>query len=135
MSLVFANQATATLAGAITNTSLNVNLSSGEGALFPNPTGGQSFTGTFVDAATGLLQQSQVPTSIVFSGIDPGAVNSIIATVSPTIGALTNLDLFEVSIAFANTMQSVQMDISGTGEFPVKRADGTALQPGDIQDP
>lgn len=55
--LVFANNASATLAGAITNTSTTINLQSGEGALFPVLTAGEYFVGTFVDAATGLLNE------------------------------------------------------------------------------
>jgi hypothetical protein len=55
--LLFANLATATLAGAISNTSTTVTLQAGEGALFPNPSAGQQFVGTFVDAATGLLDE------------------------------------------------------------------------------
>lgn len=55
--LVFANNATSTLAGAITNTSTSVSLQTGEGALFPSPTAGEYFVGSFVDAATGLLTE------------------------------------------------------------------------------
>lgn len=55
--LVFANNATSTIAGAITNTSTSVSLQTGEGALFPSPTGGDYFIGSFVDAATGLLTE------------------------------------------------------------------------------
>jgi hypothetical protein len=55
--LVFANNASATLAGAITNTSTTINLQAGEGALFPTLTAGQYFVGTLVDAATGLLNE------------------------------------------------------------------------------
>lgn len=55
--IVFANLATGTLAGPITNTSLSFSLQAGEGALFPNPGAGQYFVGTLVDAATGLLNE------------------------------------------------------------------------------
>ena len=54
---LFKNNATSTLAGAITNTSLTANLASGAGALFPAPGAGQYFALTFTDAATGLLNE------------------------------------------------------------------------------
>jgi len=55
--LVFANNATATLAGSITNTALTANLAPGTGALFANPTSGQYFVARFKDAATGTLDE------------------------------------------------------------------------------
>ncbi len=55
--LLFANNAATTIAGAITNTALTVNLAPGAGALFPSPGAGQYFLGTFNDAATGLLTE------------------------------------------------------------------------------
>lgn len=52
---LFANNAQSTLAGSITNSATTVNLQSGGGAQFPNPTvGAEYFRGTFTDAATGL---------------------------------------------------------------------------------
>jgi len=54
---LFANLASATLSGPITNTSLTVQLQAGEGVLFPQPSADQYFVGTFVDAATGLLDE------------------------------------------------------------------------------
>src|SRR5450631_2092852 len=55
--ILFSNDAVSTLAGAITNTSLTANLAPGTGVLFPNPGGGQIFKLTFIDAATGLLNE------------------------------------------------------------------------------
>ena len=55
--VLFANNASTTLAGAITNSSLTANLASGTGVLFPSPGAGQYFVGTFTDAATGLLNE------------------------------------------------------------------------------
>lgn len=51
---LFANNASSTLAGPISNSATVVNLASGQGALFPNPSAGQQFGLTFTDAATGL---------------------------------------------------------------------------------
>lgn len=55
--LLFANRANSTLAGSISNVAVTANLSSGTGALFPNPGAGQYFIMTFADAATGLLRE------------------------------------------------------------------------------
>ena len=55
--LLFSNNSSTTIAGAITNTALTVNLAPGAGAEFPNPGAGQYFVGTFNDAATGLLTE------------------------------------------------------------------------------
>jgi hypothetical protein len=48
------NNASTTLAGAITAGATTCALAPGTGANFPNPTGGQQFALTFIDAATGL---------------------------------------------------------------------------------
>lgn len=55
--ILFANNATTTLAGAITNVATTAALQTGAGALFPAPSSGQYFCMTFVDAATGLLNE------------------------------------------------------------------------------
>jgi hypothetical protein len=55
--LLFANIATTTLAGAITSTTTTANLAAGSGGLFPQPGSNQYYTMTFVDAATGLLNE------------------------------------------------------------------------------
>lgn len=55
--VLFANNAQTTLAGAITSTALTANLSPGSGVLFPSPSSGQYFVMTFVDAATGLTNE------------------------------------------------------------------------------
>ena len=57
MALLFANNASSTLAGPINNSATSVNLASGGGALFPVITGGNYFVMTFVDAATGLINE------------------------------------------------------------------------------
>jgi hypothetical protein len=55
--LLFANNAATTLAGPITSGATTANLATGTGSLFPTPTGGNNYLGTFVDAATGLLNE------------------------------------------------------------------------------
>lgn len=54
---LFANNASSTLAAPISNSATTVNLATGQGALFPNPSAGQQFALTFNDAATGLLTE------------------------------------------------------------------------------
>jgi hypothetical protein len=55
--ILFANNASSTLAGAINATSTSLNLAAGSGALFPSPSTGQYFTATLTDAATGLVKE------------------------------------------------------------------------------
>jgi hypothetical protein len=55
--LLFANNATTTISGAITNVATSVALAPGSGALFPNPGAGQQFLATLNDSATGLLSE------------------------------------------------------------------------------
>ena len=55
--LLFANNAKSFLASAISSTATTATLASGTGSLFPSPTTGQGFKMTFVDAATGLLNE------------------------------------------------------------------------------
>lgn len=62
---LYANNATSTLAGAITNTSLTLNLAPGGGALFPSPVAGQYFAVTLTDANSGLLNEIIWVTQVV----------------------------------------------------------------------
>jgi len=55
--LLFANNAKTTLAAPISSATLTATLASGTGSLFPNPSAGQGFYLTFVDAATGLINE------------------------------------------------------------------------------
>jgi hypothetical protein len=52
MTILFANNAVSTLAGTLSSGATTANLATGTGALFPNPTGGDFFVMTFLDAAT-----------------------------------------------------------------------------------
>lgn len=55
--LLFANNATSTLAAPVSAGATNITLASGTGALFPSPVAGQAFMLTLTDAATGLLTE------------------------------------------------------------------------------
>lgn len=52
---LFSNNGNTTFAAPISNTATTLNVSSGSGALFPNPSAGQQFALTANDAATGSL--------------------------------------------------------------------------------
>src|SRR6185312_6621838 len=55
--ILWANNANTTLAGNVSNVATTATLTPGAGALFPSPGAGQYFVATFVDAATGLLNE------------------------------------------------------------------------------
>lgn len=55
--ILFANNATTTLAGSINTTATSLQVATGTGALFPSPTGGNYFVMTLTDAATQLLNE------------------------------------------------------------------------------
>lgn len=54
MAVLFANNATATLASGITNSALGLALTSGQGALFPSPAGSDYFYATLVDVSNNI---------------------------------------------------------------------------------
>lgn len=55
--ILFANNASTLLAAPISSSATICTLTTGTGTEFPNPTGGQYFVMTFIDAATGLLNE------------------------------------------------------------------------------
>ena len=55
--LLFANDANTTLAAPLASGALSCSLAAGAGALFPNPGAGQGFMVTFIDAATGFVNE------------------------------------------------------------------------------
>lgn len=55
--ILFANNASTVLAAPISSGATSCTVTTGTGALFPNPSGGQYFCMTFVDAATGLVTE------------------------------------------------------------------------------
>lgn len=54
MAVLYTNNAVATLASSISNSATTIALTGGQGALFPNPTGGDVFYATLVDTAGNL---------------------------------------------------------------------------------
>jgi hypothetical protein len=57
----------------------------------------------------------------------------VVNPTAPYISSLTTGSIFEVTPRYANTSATVNMDINGIGNYPVRRADGSALALGDIQ--
>ena len=55
--ILFANNASSTLAAPISNVATTANLAAGTGVSFPSPSGGQYFVMTFTDAATQLINE------------------------------------------------------------------------------
>lgn len=55
--ILWSNDASSSLAAPVTNIATTAILATGSGVLFPSPTGGNYFVATFVDAATGLLNE------------------------------------------------------------------------------
>ncbi len=68
---LFANNASTTLAAPITSAATQLTVQSGAGAEFPNPSSGQQFAATLVDAATGLLTEIVYCTGISVDTFNP----------------------------------------------------------------
>src|SRR5215469_12331177 len=71
--LLFANDATSTLAGAINNSQTTCNLASGTGVKFPSPVAGQGYLATLIDAATGLIKEI-----VLVTGMSGDTVTSMV---------------------------------------------------------
>lgn len=102
---LFANDATSTLAGAITNVATTATLATGTGALFPTPTTNQYFTATLRDQATGLLNEIVHVTNVT------GDVVTIVrAQEGTTALAWTSGDLFDNLMTADTAANFVQVD-------------------------
>jgi hypothetical protein len=108
--ILFANDAISTVAGSITSVSLSVNLAAGTGVLFPNPSGGDYFLATFIDAATGT--QKEIVKVTAKSG---DTVTIVRAQEGTTAEAWNAGDLFRNQLT-AGTMQNMfqKGDINNT---------------------
>lgn len=101
--LEFANQAKSTLAGAITNTATTAQLSTGTGTLFPNPSSGEGYVGTFVDAATGL--RSEV---VLVSAMSGDQIATMVRAQEGTSAQAWNAGDFFYQFCTAGTLTSMQ---------------------------
>ena len=76
---LFANNAGSALAAPISNSATSISLTSGTGALFPNPSSGQQFSLTLTPVATGI------PTEIVYCTARSGDTLTVIRGQEGTI--------------------------------------------------
>lgn len=125
--LLFANLAKSTLAGAITNTAVTAQLQTGTGALYPGPTSGQGYVATFVDAATGLLNEVVLVTQMTGDQI------TTMVRAQEGTGALAwNAGDFFYMLDTAGTMASMQQTqqaaparvITSSASFTASNLDG-----------
>lgn len=103
--LLFANNATSTLAGAITNVQTTAQLAAGSGALFPVPAAGQAFVLTLQSATNPAAIEIVLVTGIAGDtitlmvrgqeGTTAQAFNSgDFASMDPTAGTMTSIQQF-----------------------------------------
>jgi hypothetical protein len=124
--LLFYNDAFTNLAGSISNIAVTANLTPGGGALFIPPPGiNQGFKGTFIDAATGLLNEIVLVTNVT------GDTITMVRAQEGTTALTWNAgDLFQ-NLLTAGTMgqfiQSIQFSpariVYTSGATPVTIAD------------
>lgn len=120
--ILFANNASSTLAGAISNTAVTCNLAVGTGVLFPAPGAGQYFVGTFNDAATGLLTEIVHVTNVTVDTI------TIVRAQEGTTALNWNAgDLF-ANLLTAGTLQTIEASIPSSGGIRVV-AGGSTIAP------
>lgn len=119
--LLFANNAKSSLASAISSTATTATLASGTGSLFPSPTTGQGFKMTFVDAATGLLNE------IVLVTARSGDIITIVRGQEGTTPQswLAN-DLAGMYFTAGTINNNIQLDQYQIGTFDTAIATGSA---------
>jgi len=109
--LLFANNANSTLAGALTNTTTTINLQAGTGVLFPNPTGGQAFKLTLLDAATKTL------TEIVLCTARSTDTLTVVRAQEGTTGLAWNAGDLIANDLTAGTMQALAQTATISGSY------------------
>lgn len=120
--ILFANNATSTLAGAISNSATAVNLAAGTGVLFPAPAAGQYFVGTFNDSATGLLNEIVHVTAVSVDTL------TIVRAQEGTVALNWNAgDLF-ANLITAGTLATLEAAIPSLGSLRVVSG-GTTIAP------
>lgn len=119
--LLMANNASSTLASAISNVSLTCTLSAGSGALFPSPGANQYFLMTFVDAATQTLRE------IVQCTARSGDTLTIVRAQEGTTALAWNANDLAVNMITAGTLQTYsQISQVQAGQFNYAVDSGTA---------
>ena len=126
MTILFANNGNTTIAGSITNVATTVNLATGSGALFPSPTGGDYFVGTFTDAATSLIRE------IVHCTGRSGDVLTIVRAQEGTSAvAWTSGDFFANQMTAGTASAFIQSVTAGVTSFN-SRTGAVTLSAGDV---
>lgn len=106
---LFANNASTTVAGAISNSATSVTLATGTGTSFPAPGPGQYFRASFFDAATGLI------TEIVFVTNVTGDTATIVRAQENTTAVAWNVGDTFAQCCTAGTMESFAQRTTLTG--------------------
>jgi hypothetical protein len=125
--LLFTNDASSTLAGAINNTATSCVLAGGTGVKFPNPAAGQGYLSTLIDAATGLIKEIVLVTAMAGDTV----TTMVRAQEGTTAQNWLSGDLF-VHQCTAGTMQAILQQgqafparvITASGAFVMNNADG-----------
>src|SRR5262245_22467892 len=107
MTIIWANNASTTIAGSITATDTTVALAAGTGILFPTPTAGQFFKATFYDQAT------KTQTEIVHVTARSGDVCTIVRAQEGTTAKAWNASDIFANLVTAGTLQNFVQ--AGTG--------------------
>lgn len=119
--LLFANDAATTLQSGITAAATTATLAAGSGVLFPNPTAGQAYFTTFVDAATQQVKE------IVLVTARAGDTITIVRGQQGTSARVWNAgDLAAQLVTAADSAQMIQPDELQGGLYTVSRASGGA---------
>jgi len=118
MSIIFSNNANSTLAGAITNVATTANLAPGSGILFPNPSSGQYFVMTFIDAATRLLNEIVHVTAI------SGDTVTLIRGQEGTTPLSWNAGDFAIHQLTAGQMAAFLQSVAGPGSTRIVTVSG-----------
>lgn len=122
---IMANNASSELAGPISAAAVSLNLASGQGALFPNPSAGQQFPLSLFDAATGLQTEIMYCTAraadtlTVVRGQEGTAAQSWLA--GDVVANLVTAGVIQAMIQSSALFPA--RTITASGAFAMSRAD------------
>lgn len=123
---LFADNASTTLAGAITPTAVTVQLAPGTGALFPNPGAGQQFALSFTDAATG--EENEITYCTAISGDTCTVIRAQEGTTAQSWSAGDIAENRWTAGQASAMLQAVQLNptriVGASGAFAMTTADG-----------
>lgn len=123
--ILWANNAQSTLAGAITDTATTANLAAGTGVLFPSPGANQYFVMTFNDAATGLLREIVHVTNVSTDTI------TMVRAQEGTTALAWNAGDLALNLVTAGTMQALQqiatLPATATGQCTLALSGGNLV--------